>query len=142
MMTRIGIRPAIAIVLLTLPACHEQIIYSPPPCGRTTLCGIEITLVVTGQVRASAHPLAGATVRVTAHRDSCTGPEILLLPSPRDARTDSTGVYVALAEVAESAASACVRAAYSDALYTDTTGVALHAPPAVPETLHVNVTGP
>src|SRR5213076_3367563 len=87
-------------------------------------------------------PLAGVIVRVTAYRDSCTGPEILLLPSPRDTRTDSAGVYVAPAEVTQSASSACVRVAYSDALYADTNGVALHAPPALPETLHVNVTGP
>ncbi len=141
MMTSIGIRPAI-VVLLTLLACHDQVIISPPPCGPGALCALRITLVVTGQVRASVNPLAGATVRITAHRDSCTGPEILLLPSPQDARTDSAGVYLARAEVSQSAASACVRVAYSEALYTDTTGVALHAPPAVPETLHVNVTGP
>ncbi|HEV8382989.1 MAG TPA: hypothetical protein VGQ29_15485 [Gemmatimonadales bacterium] len=137
------IRPSIAVALLALLACrNDQIIISPPPCGRGALCALHITLVVTGQVRASSNPLSGANVRVTAHRDSCTGPEILLLPSPTDARTDSTGVYVARAEVSQSAASACVRVAYSDALYADTNGVALHAPPAVPETLHVNVTGP
>jgi len=141
-MTRIGFRAAGAVFLLTQLACHDQIIISPPPCGRAALCALQITLVVTGEVRASLNPLAGATVHITAHRDSCTGPEILLLPSPLDARTDSAGVYVARAEVSQSAASACVRVAYSDALYTDITAVALHAPPAPAETLHVNVTGP
>src|SRR6266481_1852257 len=110
MMTSIGIRPAI-VVLLTLLACHDQVIISPPPCGPGALCALRITLVVTGQVRASVNPLAGASVRITAHRDSCTGPEILLLPSPQDARTDSAGVYLARAEVSQSAASACVRVA-------------------------------
>jgi len=136
------IRPTIAVALLPLLACRGQDRLIEGGCGPGALCALQFTLVVTGQVRASTNPLAGATVRITAHRDSCTGPEILLLPSPRDARTDSAGVYIAPAEVTQSAASACVRVAYSDALYTDTTGVALHAPPAVPETLHVNVTGP
>jgi len=39
-------------------------------------------------------------------------------------------------------AAACLRVAYSDALFTDTNGVTLHIPPVAPETVHVNVTGP
>jgi hypothetical protein len=37
---------------------------------------------------------------------------------------------------------ACVRVAYSSALFSDTTGVALRAPPATPDTIQVDVTGP
>jgi hypothetical protein len=127
--------------LLALSSCHSERI-TEGGCGPGALCALRFTLVVTGQVRASLNPLPGAIVHITAHRNGCTGPEILLLPSPVDARTDSIGVYVARAEVSQSDGSACVRVAYSDALFTDTNGVALHAPPAVPDTLHIDVTGP
>lgn len=101
-----------------------------------------VTLVVTGQVRASANPLSGVDVSLTAYRDSCGGSEILLVPSPSGARTDSLGMYVVRAEVTQSVSNACVRIAYSDALRTDTSGVTLHAPPASPDTLHLDITAP
>jgi hypothetical protein len=136
------IRPSVAAVaLLGLLACRDQLIVAPR-CGVGALCALGITLVVTGQVRASANPLAGAIVHVTAHHDSCSGTEVLLLPSPADARTDSNGVYQLRLEPTEALLSACLRVAYSDALFTDTNGVALRVPPAPPETVHVNITGP
>lgn len=136
-------RARVALVFLALLACDgRQIIISPPPCAPGALCALQFTLVVTGHVRASIVPISGATVHVTAYRDSCTGAEVMLLPSPAEAVTDSNGVYVVRAEVTQSAASACVRVAYSSALFTDTSGVVLHAPPWSPDTVRVDVTGP
>ena len=135
------IRPTVtAVALLAVVACEH---FPGEVCGFGAACALPApTLVVTGLVRASANPLTGVLVHLTAHRDSCSGSEVVLLPSPASARTDSNGVYQIQARPTQSLTSACLRVAYSDALYTDTTGVALHAPPALPETLHVNVTGP
>jgi len=132
-------RPAFAFLVLLLSTCDHGIRCGDPGvlCARGPF-----TLVVTGQVRASANPLANVPVSLTAYSDSCGGSEILLLPSPSGARTDSLGVYLALAQVTQSASDACVRIAYSDALHTDTSGVALHAPPASPDTLHLDITAP
>ncbi len=128
-----------AVALLALLACEQ---FPDGGCGPGAVCALRPTLVVTGQVRASANPLAGVMVHVTAHRDSCSGSEILLLPSPVDRRTDANGVYEASVEPAQSASSACLRVAYSDALFTDTTGVRLRVPPAPAETVRVNITAP
>ena len=57
-------------------------------------------------------------------------------------RLGRAGVYVMRLEPAEAVPADCLRVAYSDALFTDTNGVTLHIPPAAPETVHVNVTGP
>ena len=111
-------------------------------CGRGALCALRPTLVVTGLVRASLNPLVGVAVHLTAHRNTCSGAVVTLLPSPADARTDSTGVYVMRVEPVEAVPAACLRVAYSDASFTDTSGVALHTPPAPAETVHVNVTAP
>jgi hypothetical protein len=111
-------------------------------CGRGAQCVLRPTLVVTGQVRASLNPLAGAFVDLTAYRNGCSGTAVTLLPSPAEARTDSAGVYTMRLEPLEAVPAACLRVAYSDALFSDTNGVALHVPPAAPETVHVNVTGP
>jgi hypothetical protein len=136
-------RAGVVAALLALLGCDgRRIIVSPPPCAPVALCALQFTLIVTGRVRASLAPITGATVHVTAYRDSCTGSEIMLLPSPAEAVTDSNGVYVMRAEVTQSAASACVRVAYSNALFSDTSGVALHAPPGPTDTLRVDVTGP
>ena len=137
------IRPSIAAVaLLALLACEQ---FPDPGCGPAALCALPVlrpTLVVIGLVRASANPLAGVVVRVTAYRDSCSGNEVPLRPTPAEARTDSNGVYQIPVEPTQSLASACLRVAYSDALFTDTTGVRLRVPPAPAETVRVNITGP
>jgi hypothetical protein len=133
---------ALLALILSLDACDGV---SGPQCGDPgVFCawGPPVTLVVTGQVRASANPLADVTVSLTAYSDSCGGSEIVLLPSPNSARTDSIGIYVARAEVTQSVSNACVRIAYSDALHTDTSGVTLHARRATPDTLHLDITAP
>jgi hypothetical protein len=131
-----------AVALLALLACEQ---FPDPGCGPAALCALPAlrpTLVVTGLVRASANPLAGVLVRLTAHHDSCSGNEVLLRPSPSLARTDSNGVYQIQVEPTQTLTSACLRVAYSDALFTDTTGVRLRVPPAPAETVRVNITAP
>jgi len=136
------IRPTTVLAFLLVPflACQDQQITTG--CGAGALCALQITLVVTGQVRVSASPLVGGLVHVRAYQGSCVGAEVLLLPSPAEARTDSDGVYRIRVQPTQSAPAACLRVAYSDALFTDTAGIVLHVPPAAAETIHVNLTGP
>ena len=127
----------IAAITLSVGACHDQ-----TPITGCGLCALQPTLVVTGKARASLNPLPDATITLTAYRDSCTGAQVLLLPSPAEGRTDSTGFFHIAVQPTQAVAAACIRASYSDAMHTDTVGIALHTPPAKPETLHVDVTGP
>lgn len=111
-------------------------------CDRGELCALHPTLVVTGRVQASLNPLPGVRVTLTAFRSSCAGDTVLLLPSPAEAVTDAGGQYTMELEPQQAAAAGCVEVAYSSALRVDTPGVPLRLPPAVPETLHVDLVGP
>lgn len=134
------IRPAavIAFLLVLLGACQDQ----PTECGASGLCALHITLVVTGQLRVSGNPLVGAFVQVRAYQGSCAGAEVLLLPSPAGATTDTAGVYSIRVQPTQAVPAACLRVAYADTLLTDTTGIVLRLSAAVPETVRVNLTGP
>lgn len=130
----------LAFLLVPLLSCGDQ--PTEGGCGPAALCALQFTLVVTGEVRVSANPLAGAFVHVTAHQGSCSGPEVQMLPSPAQGRTDSSGVYRIRMQPTQAAAAGCLHVAVSDTLFTDTTGVTWHVPPAAAETVHVNLSGP
>src|SRR5947207_12386929 len=106
-------RSSLVLSVALLAACHgstnPEVITG---CDRG-VCALRPTLIVTGQVRASLNPLAGVSVHLTAHRDSCPGTVVTLLPSPADARTDSAGVYVMRLEPVEAVPAACLRVASS-----------------------------
>lgn len=124
----------------TLVACQMESLNTGCPPG--ALCALRPTLMVTGQVRASLNPLAGVKVTVTAYQGSCDGRMVTLLPSPAEAVTDAEGRYSRGVEPTEALVGACLRVAYSSALKMDTPGVTLRIPPAVPETLRVDIVGP
>jgi hypothetical protein len=131
---------SVAIGSGALVACHgESLINTGCPPG--ALCALHPTLVLHGQVRASANPLSGVLVTLTAFRNGCAGSTVTLLPSPAEDRTDSLGMYRIPVQPTESVPTACLRVAYF-ALVAETNGVALHVPPAAPETLRVDLTGP
>lgn len=137
------VRQALGAALLAggLLACKgESVVTGPCPGG--ALCALHPTLVVTGRVQASINPLPGVTVTATAFLSGCSGATVPLLPSPAEAVTDARGEYTMALQPEQAAAAACIDVAYSSALKVDTPGVPLHLPPAVPQTLHVDLVGP
>src|SRR3989454_357228 len=115
-----------------LLACQgESLINTGCPAG--ALCALHPTLVIHGQVRASANPLSGVLVTLTAFRNGCAGSTVTLLPSPAEDRTDSLGMYRITAQPTESVPTACLSAAYSS-LVADTYVLGLEFSSGVPET--------
>ena len=129
----------VVVAIGALLGCHSP---TASRCSRGALCALSPTLFVTGHVRASVNPLPGVLVTVSAYQGGCTGSVVPLLPSPTEAVTDAQGLYHVGLEPTMPAAAACIRVAYSQALSADTDGVALRLPPAVPETVHVDLAGP
>jgi hypothetical protein len=136
-MTRNGLTVALLVGLLL--GCQS----SPTEgCPGGATCALHPTLIVKGRVQASINPLPGVAVTVTVFRVGCSGATLLLLPSPAGAITDSLGEYQVALEPTEAAAAACVEVANSPTFKVDRPGVPIHLPPAVVETLHVDLVGP
>jgi hypothetical protein len=129
----------LAVLAGLLLGCQSS---TTEPCSGGATCALRPTLVVKGRVQASINPLPGVPVTVTVYRVGCSGATLLLLPSPSGAITDSQGEYQVALEPTEAAAAACVEVAYSPALKVDRPGVPILLPPAVAETLHVDLIGP
>jgi hypothetical protein len=136
-MTQHGFGVALLVGLLL--GCESNI---GEPCSGGATCALHPTLVVKGRVQASINPLAGVAVTVTVFRVGCSGATLLLLPSPAEALTDSLGQYQVALEPTEAAAAACVEVANSPAFKVDRPGVPIRLPPAVVETLHMDLIGP
>jgi hypothetical protein len=136
-MTRNGL--GLSVLMGLLLGCESNI---TEHCSGGATCALHPTLVVTGRVQASINPLSGVAVTVTVYRVGCSGATLLLLPSPAEAITDSQGQYQVALEPTEAAAGACVEVANSPAFKVDRPGVPIHLPPAVVETLHVDLIGP
>jgi hypothetical protein len=129
----------LAVLVGLLLGCQSSV---TGVCSSGATCALRPTLVVTGRVQASINPLPGVAVTVTVFRVGCSGAALVLLPSPAEALTDSQGEYQVALEPTEAAAAACVEVANSPAFKVDRPGVPIHLPPAVSETLHVDLIGP
>jgi hypothetical protein len=110
-------------------------------CPGGALCA-RSPVVVTGTLQASAVPIPDAVVTLTAYQDSCGGTPAQLMPDPAEDTTDAAGRFTVTAYPMEATASACLRLAYSSALFVDTPGVALDPARHTPDTLRVNLVGP
>jgi len=131
----------LALLLVSLVSCRDEG-FIEGGCGAGALCALQFTLVVTGEVRVSGNPVVGALVGLKAYQGGCSGAEVMMLPSPPVARTDSSGVYQMHMQPTQAAAAGCLHVAVSDTLFTDATGIAWHVPPATADTVHVNLSRP
>ena len=91
--------------------------------------------------RASIDPIPDAVVTLTAYQGTCGGTPVQILPSPAEDTTDAQGRFTIGVYPQETVADACIRLAYSSALYMDAAGVTLD-PTGPPDTLRLDLVGP
>lgn len=134
-------------LLVAAPLLGAVLACGPAPtstrtCSLGAYCAGTTALVVTGRLTASLAPLPNAPVALTVYADTCGGAPARVGPSPSTDTTDAAGRYAFAVVAFAPVPAACVRVAYSSALFRDTSGVALSVDPRTADSVQLDLVGP